>query len=39
MDWVKRLSGLIKVEGSSSTFMGSSLGLGRNCLIEANINN
>jgi hypothetical protein len=36
---VHRPSGLVKVEGSASTFSGSYLGLGRECFIEANIGN
>ncbi len=35
--WVEKPSGLIKVEGSASTFMGSYLGLGRQYFIGENI--
>ncbi len=37
MAWVQRLSGLIKVEGCASTFMGSYLRLGRECYIGTSI--
>ncbi len=33
MAWVQRLSGLIKVAGCTSAFMGSYLSLGRECFI------
>ncbi len=33
MAWVQRLSGIIKVEGCASAFMGSYLSLGRECFI------
>jgi hypothetical protein len=39
MSQVQRPSGLIKGEGSASTFKESYLGLGRDCFIEANIIN
>ncbi len=37
MAWVQRPSGPIKEEGCANTFRGSYLGLGRECFIEANI--
>ncbi len=37
--WVQRPSGLIKVEGSRSTFRERYLGLDRECYIGENINN
>jgi hypothetical protein len=35
MAWVQRPSGPIKEAGCASTFWGSYLGLGRECFIEA----
>jgi len=37
--WVEKPSGLIKVEGSASAFMGSYLGLCREYFIGENIDN
>ncbi len=37
--WMLRPSGLIKVDGSASTFRGNDTGLGRECFMEANVNN
>ncbi len=39
MAWANRPSGVIKVEGSASALNGSYLVKGRECGIEANINN
>ncbi len=39
MAWAQIPCGLIKVEGSTSTFRGSYHGSGKECFIEANINN
>jgi hypothetical protein len=39
MAWVQRQTGIIKVEGSASALNGSYLVKGRECCIEANINN
>ncbi len=39
MAWVQRPGGFIRMEGSASAFRGSYLGLGRECFMEANIDN
>jgi hypothetical protein len=39
MAWVQRPTGLIKVEGSASSFKGSDHEKGRECGIEVNIYN
>ena len=39
MAWMQRPSGLIKVDGSASALWGNDTGLGRECFVEANVNN
>ncbi len=39
MVWVQRQSGLIKVEGCANTFKRVYLDYGRECFMEANIDN